>query len=293
VTPAERRSAALLFGEELALGSVRAEELDMPQVEEAVRDRSIPSRLSRRFQQSAVKRGSLSYEAASVAPMLAARRAVLGDRADGPPRLLVRVDGFPHAQAGEFHEILREHEIPYLVAVWPHVPRDDGWRYLDTGELELLATLRDDGVAFGLQESLGGEPAELTERLDRAEAALAQHGVLPDVFVPPGNRFDPSEYQLLAKRFAVVTGGDETVARFGWHPTPLWRGETVYVPAYAPPGDRADAIRRLAEQQAALWVPVVLQWDDEDLIALCAQMRGLARPWDEFLAAVRASELAA
>ncbi len=278
MTSAERRSAALLFGEELALGTVDPGALDVPEVEQAVRDRPVPSWVARRVQEAAVRRGSLTFEATSVAPMLAARRAVLGAGADGPPRLLVRVDGVADAR---FHEIVRAHEIPYLVAVTGDDPA-------------LLAMRHTDGVAFGLQATLEGDPDELTERIDRAEAALLRRGVLPDVFVPPHDRFGPSQYHLLAKRFAVITGGDQSVARFGWHPTPLWRGDAVYLPAYAPPSDLAAAVRRLAEQQAALWVPAVIaaDLDLDDLVALCVQLRGLARPWDEFLAAVRASALA-
>src|SRR4051812_47717680 len=100
--------------------------------------------------------------------MLAARRAVLGDAAAGPPRLLVRVDEFPHAMAwddpehfgtaryAQMHEVLRSHGIPYLVATAPHVsreainPEETRWRHLDPEELRLLAQLRDEGVAFGL-----------------------------------------------------------------------------------------------------------------------------------------------
>jgi peptidoglycan/xylan/chitin deacetylase (PgdA/CDA1 family) len=335
VNLSERRSAHLLFGEELALGEIEPAAYDIAEVAVAVRDRPVPSKLSRVLQRVAVKRGSLTYAAASAAPMIAARSAVLGAAAPGPPRLLVRVDGFPHAQAWDdparvgteryrrFHEILREYEIPYLLAVLPHIPRQhldpaaSDWRHLDGDELALLSQLRDDGVAFALHgldhrtvttdprrhsELAGREPEELIERLDRAGAALGQHGILPDVFVAPFDRFEAGQYRLLAERFAVVCGGPQSVPLIGWHPTPLWRGGAVYLPSYAPLYDHAGpisaAVRRLAEQQAALWVPIVLHWDWEadtgwdDLIALCGAMRGLARPWDEFLAAVRASATA-
>lgn len=302
----ERRSAALLFGEELALGEVTPDALEVAEVEEAVRDRSVPSWLARRYQRRAVARGTLTYEAASVAPMLAARRAVLGERAAGAPRLLLRIEEFPHAlQTPEafrrVHETLRAHEIPYLVVALPHVPSGDGTRYPTTEEIELLAELRRDaGVAFALREDLTAEePAQLTERLDRAEGALAQHGILPDVFAAPGDRFDARQYRLLAERYAVVTGGPASVDTLGWHPTPLWRGEAVYLPSYAPLHGRArtiaPAVARLIAQDAALWVPVALDWtiqDDDELLELCALLRGVARPWDEFLAAVRASAAA-
>lgn len=293
----ERRSAALLFAEELALGEVAADALERDAVATAVRDRAVPSGFSRRFQRRAMNRRSLSYETTSVAPMLAARRAVLGARAAGPPRLLVRVDGFPNERSARVHEMLRAYEVPYLAAVTPHVPEDSGWRYLSTKEIDLLLTLRDDDVVFGLTpHELPDEPAELTERLDRDEAAVSQHGVLPDVFVARGDRFTPAQYQQLAKRFAVVCGGDATVATMGWHPTPLWRGAGVYMPAYLSEdaGDIREAVQRLAAAEAAVWVPIVLpDAPDAELVSLCEAMRGLARPWDEFLSAVRASKVSA
>ncbi len=336
LTRDERRSAALLFGEELALGTVTLDRLDIPEVVEAVRERPIPSRVARTMQRAAVKRGSLTFDAGSVGPMLAARSAVLGaEAAAGPPRFLVRMDEFPHAQAWDrpdrygtdgflrFHEILTEHEIPYLLAVLPHVSRDyldptkDEWRHLDTDEIKVLERLRDAGnVSFGLHgldhrtrdinprkhSELCGRPIdELEERLDRGRAALTQHGIEPDVFVAPFNRFDARQYESLASRFRVVTGGPESIALLGWHPSPLFRGQAVYLPSYAPLYDHAHAVApaaaRLIEQDAALWIPIVLHWGWEsdagwdELIALCQVLRGYAHHWDEFLSAVRATEV--
>ena len=66
---------------------------------------------------------------------MAARTAVLGDAAYGMPKVLLRVDEFPHAHAWDvpslygtangrlFHEVLTEAGIPYLMAVTPRVPR--------------------------------------------------------------------------------------------------------------------------------------------------------------------------
>jgi hypothetical protein len=335
MTRDERRSAALLFSEELALGRVTMEQLDRPEVTAAVRERPIPSPLARMVQRFAVKRGSLTFAGDSVAPMLKARAAVLGADAAGPPRFLVRVDEFPQAYAWDdpdrygtpgfarFHEILTEHEVPYLVAALPHVPRsfldptETEWRHLDLDEIALLERLRDEPhVSFGLHgldhrtrfanprkhSELGGRPIpELEERLWRGHAALAQHGIEPDVFVAPFNRFDASQYATLAARFEVVTGGPESIATMGWHPSPLWRGDAVFLPAYAPLYEHArvvaPAAAQLIEQQAGLWIHVVLHWgwesDDgwDDLIALCRVLRGYARSWEEFLAAVRASKV--
>jgi hypothetical protein len=330
MTPDERRSAHLLFAEELALGEVDAADLEHPAVQRAVRHRPVPSRLSRRLQERAQARGSLTYDAASAEPMAAAREAVLGERAAGPPRVLLRIGDLPHLRAGqdpqrhgvrrllEVHALLCEYEVPHLVAVRPRVSDDPlqpeaQWRRLHDEELEAIAQLRRDGVAFALggldgrsttaspgraSELAGLRRADLVARLDTAEGALRRHEVEPAIFSAPFERFDHRQYAVLAERYDVVCGGPATVGRMGFHATPLWRGNAVYAPAYPPLHGPAagvrDAVARLEERRAALWVPAAIDWAAEDgdpsgLHALCAQLRGLARGWDEFLAAVRAS----
>ncbi len=228
----ERRSARLLFGEELALGELSAEWLTRADVAEAVRDRPVPSRVGRWLQRRALARGDLAYEHFSVAPMLAARSAVLGERAAGPPRFLVRVEDGDDA----LHELLRTFEVPFLSPVLRR----------PTMELE--------------------------------------------VSVPPGDRLDAGGYTERAKSHVVVTGGPASVPTFGWYPTPLWRGDAVYAPAYLRGVDALGAVERLIAAEAALWVPLAIGPEDpEELVALLRVLRGYAREWDEFVAAVRAS----
>ena len=103
------------------------------------------------------------------------------------------------------------------------------------------------------------------------------------MFVPPFNRFDASQYDLLAERFDVVCGGPESVAMLGYHRTPLWRGQAVYMPAYEPFYGRAaavtEAVDRAVAAQAALWIPVVLHlsWEADsdwaDLKRLALRLR--------------------
>ena len=117
--------------------------------------------------------------------------------------------------------------------------------------------------------------------------------------MPPFNRFDAEQYPALAERFSVVCGGPETVALLGFHATPLWRGDAVYMPAYAPLYDRAAGVeagvRRLVEREPGVWAPVALHlpWEAEDgwsdLERLADQMAPYAASWDDFLAAVDAS----
>src|SRR5690606_34586260 len=110
---------------------------------------------------------------------------------------------------------------------------------------------------------------------------------------------DWRQWETLSTRYDVVCGGEASVAGFGFHDTPLWRGQAVWMPAYAPfdgPADGALAgARRLAEAGASVWVPVVLHAVDEAQAGWEA-VRRFAReaakwavPWEDFLDAVRAS----
>jgi peptidoglycan/xylan/chitin deacetylase (PgdA/CDA1 family) len=295
--------------------------------------RRLPVPQPRRFLQAlAQKGGRLGWEADVVEPLTAYRRAVLGAAAAGQPRALVRVDEFPHARAFDsagrfgsdafrrFHAVLAEAGIPYLLAITPHVSRDyldpdiAERRDLDEGEIEILRSLPEDGVTFGLHgadhrtrhpsprqhsEFCGLSLAAAAERIDDARATFDALGLATPAFVPPFNRFDAAQYPLLAERFEIVCGGPESVRLLGFHRTPVWQGEAVYLPSYAPLyGTAAEAtagIERLAELEAALWAPITLHWgwelkdDFASLRRLCEVLQGRVASWTDFLAAIAAS----
>ena len=175
----------------------------------------------------------------------------------------------------QFHEIMRGAGVPYLIAVTPRVarnylsPRDTASRPLRRDEEEMLGRLAEDGVAFALHgldhrtryseprrhsELCGLGTAAAAALLDEGLGILGELGIRPRVFVPPFNRFDAEQYPALAERFPVVCGGPETVPLMGFHATPLWRGDAVYLPAYPPLYDRAAGVgggcRRLVERGA-------------------------------------------
>jgi len=328
LTADEHRSASLLLDPSGA-ASIHPDQ-ELPAVRRAVRSRNVPGTALRYTQRLSMKRGGLGYERDSLEPMIRARRAVLGDAGAGPPRLLVRVDEFPHAGGFDnpatvadmthFHGIMRRAGVPYLIAVTPRVarnylsPRDTASRPLRADEKEMLGRLAEDGVAFaqhGLDhrtryseprrhtELCGLGTADLSALLDEGLGILGELGIHPRVFVPPFNRFDAAQYPSLAKRFSVVCGGPETVPLLGFHATPLWRGDAVYLPAYPPLYDRAagvaSGVRRLVEREPGVWAPLALHlpWEAEDgwsdLERLAEQMAPYAASWDDFLAAVDAS----
>ncbi|MCW3041659.1 MAG: hypothetical protein JWM31_3564, partial [Solirubrobacterales bacterium] len=105
----------------------------------------------------------------------------------------------------------------------------------------------------------------------------------------------------LAKRFDVVCGGAAGVDTMGFHLTPSWRGEAIWLPALPPLDGPAaavlPAVQELLEGQVPLWIPVVLRWEEEladglsalgELAAFLGEQH-LARSWDDFLLAARAS----
>ena len=326
----ERRTARLLFAPDLETHEVLEVELDRPEVAEAVRWAPVPSRISRELQRRAVRDGKLTYLDDVAAPVQAAREAVMGERAAGDPRLLVRVDEFPYYGAYDdpegwastftvFHaDAMRG--TPYLLAVLPRVardpldPRGTESRPLADAERAALARAQADGVAFALHgydhrtrrrserahSELAGLRGDALEAfLDRGLEAIRELGLEPRAFVPPYNRFDARQYRILAERFDVVTGGPESVRRLGWHRSPQWRADAVYLPAHPPLYGRAEemlaTIETLVQRRWALWVPVVLHlsWEAADewrgLVRWVQRVGRYAVPWDDFYAAVEAS----
>jgi hypothetical protein len=281
-----------------------------------------------------MKAGRITYERNVVAPLMRLREEALGSAAAGPPRFLVRVDEFPHYLAWDdperygtepyrrFHSIMADAGVPYLIAVPPRVSRSpldptaSEWRPIDDGEQAMLSELREsDGfVAFGLHgrdhrtrhesprrhsELCGLSVGETEGLLDGALAELRSFGVDTEVFVPPYNRFDAAQYEPLAERFNVIGGGPESVPLIGFHRTPVWRGDAVYLPSYFPLYGRAadvlPAAQGLIDRQAGLWTPIVLHWGWEadagwsDLERMAAAIAPYTARWEDFLSAVRAS----
>jgi len=327
------RGARLLFDAEIAAGTVSADAVASSPALDAVRPRPVPSAMGRIAQDVRRKLGRYDHAKAVDGPLVAARRALLGNRAAAPPRFLVRVDEFPHYKAWDeperfgsagfarFHEILQAAGVPYLVAVLPRVsrapldPRGAESRALTDEEAGLLGQAAGSaGVAVALHgrdhrtrfsdprrhsELCGLDPAATAALLDDGLAELDRHGVYPDVFVAPYNRFDAGQWAALAQRFVVVGGGPESIRRIGFQRAPVWREGAVYLPSYAPYYGRARDVLPAAERaiaaQTGLWTPLVLHWGWEadagwrELEALCARIAPYAAEWTAFRDAVERS----
>jgi hypothetical protein len=233
----------------------------------------------------------------TLAERLLAPRLPGVDTDTAAPRILVRVDEFPHYQAWDapdrfgaarferFHEIMAGAGAPYLVAVLPRVsrlplaPAGGDSRPLDDDEIAVLGRLAEEDVCFALHgrdhrtrwasprrhsELCGLDRVQTDALIDGALAELERYGIRPDVFVPPFNRFDARQFAWLAARFSVVCGGPESIGLMGLQRTPQWRGDTVYMPSYEPYYGRAaellTALPRAIERARGQWIPVVLHW---------------------------------
>jgi Uncharacterized protein conserved in bacteria (DUF2334) len=293
--------------------------------------RVVPPRPVRLGEQLIYKLGRRYCERRLADWQLAAGHAGIHTGTTGP-RILVRVDEFPHYQAWDepgcfgtsrferFHGIMADAGVPYLVAVLPRVsraplsPSVSEFRPLEEIEVAMLGRLARERVSFGLHgrdhrtrfasprrhsELCGLSIAETEALLDDAIGELARYEIHPQVFVPPYNRFDARQIEPLARRFAVVCGGPESIGQMGFQRTPQWRGETVYLPSYAPfYGHAAEilpAVERAIEQPVGLWLPVVLHWgweaqaDWSDLKRLVARIAPYAAPWKDFHSAIEGS----
>jgi hypothetical protein len=197
--------------------------------------------------------------------------------------------------------------VPQLTHL-PLMPDARGGRPLGDAELELIEQMGHDNVTFAQHgtshrtrhasprrrsELRGLAPDQAEELLEQGRRRLADIGLKPRVFVPPFNRFDAAQYRMLAGRFDVICGGPESVALLGFHGGPLWRGDAVYLPCYAPLYANAAtvsaAVDQIIESEPGTWVPIVLHtgWELGDQFgALRRLAKRIARytvNWEDFL----------
>jgi hypothetical protein len=326
------RSVRLSFTDELLDGTISEQELAARRdVARVFRRRPVPRAEQRIAQRLEMKAGLLNFESGFLSSVIKVRRSMLGARADAPPKFLIRVDEFPDAASLDdpkrglaaskaFHETLAEEGVPYLMAIVPqhtHHPLDPaatGGRSLGPEDCAFVDQMGREGVTFAQHgtthrtryasprqrsELCGLGPQETKALIADGLERLGQVGVFPRVFVPPFNRFDASQYSHLARHFDVVCGGPESVPRIGFHGSPLWRDDAVYLPCYAPfyagAADVLPAVDRLVGLAPGTWIPIVLHsaWEIGDgfrsLAALARRIAPYTASWDDFLQAVDAS----
>jgi len=241
-------------------------------------------------------------------------------------RFLVRVDDFPWhgfglAQFREFHSIMEESGIPYLLGVTPRLAIDhrdpgcDRFNDLSHDEIEFLKGA-DKSVEIGLHglthrvSSASDDPNQRSEFIGLSREALRSRfaeglrllegvGRSVDTFVPPYNTFDFVALDVARQYFRQVTGGPESIPHVGLRLTPSVLSGVTYVPSYAMAYGYAREIRRFVdrakERGYQTLVPLTLHWHWEaernyrDLRSLARSIQGLAVPWSELTSPSKAT----
>jgi len=232
---------------------------------------------------------------------------------EGEPVFLVRVDDFPDwnietKRFPEFHKILSEKDIPYLLGVTPfpsRTPLNPKTRDNETigeEELEVLRQVSVSAVQIAMHgvthqtrstyrptEIIGLSPEDLERKLLRGLEKLREEGFKTEIFIPPFNSFDLRSVNILMKYFRVICGGPESVLRVGLRLSPCFLDGVLYVPSYFPAYGRAEEILRFVENAKAikepLFVPLTLHWNWEvrndfaDVEKLCNAIQGRVIPW--------------
>ena len=235
-------------------------------------------------------------------------------------KFLVRVDDFPWrgfdlAQYREFHAIMEENSIPYLLAVTPRLAMDpldphcDRFRDLSAGEVEFIRnssgslelalhglTHRVDSASEdkNLRSEFVGLPkSEVMVRLNEGLQSLKGLGKKVNIFVPPYNTFDFAALDVIKQYFRVVTGGPESIRHVGLRITPSILSGAIYVPSYPSAFGNARDVRKFVERAKTrryrTILPLTLHWHWEveqgysDLRALARSIKGLAFPWSDLM----------
>jgi hypothetical protein len=212
-----------------------------------------------------------------------------GPASNGGPRFLVRVDDFPaHDRDNsvflEFHSIMSEHKIPYLLGVTPNLasnpldPSGKSLRGMTDADITVLRRVCGDGVDLALhgfthrmrqpnlRSELSGVPEpELRGMLEEALRRFAEWG-LPDpiAFIPPFNSVDLAGVRVISDYLSVLCGGPESIHSLGFRACPETFEGMEYWPSMFPAYGHARSVsayvRSTAKRKCRYLVPITLHW---------------------------------
>ena len=208
----------------------------------------------------------------------------------GPPsndgsRFLVRVDDFPaHDRDNsvflEFHSIMSQHKIPYLLGVTPNLASDPldpagrSLRGMTAADIAVLQRVCGDGVDLALhgfthrmrRPNLSGVPEpELRTMLERALGRFAEWGLPePIAFIPPFNSVDLAGVRVISEYLSVLCGGPESIHSLGFRACPETFEGMEYWPSFFPAYGRARSVlayvRSAAKWKCRYLIPITLHW---------------------------------
>lgn len=239
------------------------------------------------------------------------------------PRVFLRVDDYPHwsvptSQFWDFHEILVEHRVPYLLGATPFLASDplDSHNHkrrtsddsewirladaLDRGEVEvaLHGVTHRRRSTCGFSEFHGLAKEEAQESIARGWQWLMERGLKPIAFVPPFNRFPRYLWKSLPADCGILCLGPESLLDFPllWSPAGLDRRIAVFsLPPFYGRGERILTVlanRRWLDTEASI-LPITLHWTWERadgyraVARLAHEIAGYASRWTPLAAALR------
>jgi len=232
-------------------------------------------------------------------------------------KFLIRVDDFPRWNLSSdkyyaFHEIFKKYQIPYLLGITPFLslrPNDPSCREsrnLETGEIEFLKRIHNDGCEFALHgfthqtkdkrqktELIGMQDKEVRSKVEESMEYLKREGFEINVFIPAFNSIDSRYFDILKDDFKIITGGPESIKLMGYTITPIFIKGGIYLPSYPPLYGYAyqmvDYVKDLNRLKEYFFVPITLHWSWEYksgykwLDRLLSQLKGRVLPWSEIV----------
>jgi uncharacterized protein DUF2334 len=241
-----------------------------------------------------------------------------GPASNGGSRFLVRVDDFPahdrdNSEFLEFHSIMSEQQIPYLLGVTPNLasnpldPAGKSMRGMTDADIAVLRRVCGDGVDLALhgfthrmrgpdlRSELSGVPEpELRGMLERALGRFAEWGLPePIAFIPPFNAVDLAGIRVISDYLSILCGGPESIHSLGFRACPETFEGMEFWPSFFPAYGRARSVsayvRSTARWRSRYLIPITLHWRWEKadefrgVRDLAALLSGNAERWENRL----------
>jgi hypothetical protein len=232
------------------------------------------------------------------------------------PVFMVRVDDYPRWDRNseeflQFHRILSENKIPYLLGVIPFPSKNplvvgiQETHEIEKSDLDILKQISKQGVEIAMHgvthqtknstrhsEIVGVKKEELEAKLRKGKEKLNLENLETDFFVPPFNTFDIPSIEVISKYFKVICGGPESVLYVGLRLSPSYLRDILYVPSYYPSYGRIEElfpfIEKVQKIQDHIVIPITLHWAWEaknnftNVAKLCEIIKGQTLSWKSF-----------
>lgn len=206
----------------------------------------------------------------------------------GSFKYLIRVDDFPHWEKNykeflRFAELFSKYNIPFLLGVTPFLslnPKsiyNTKFKFLDDNEVKILKEFSNIEISLhGLThqsvnkkrttEFIGLTDGEVEEKLTLGIKLLEEKQIFPIAFIPPFDKIDKNNFEIIKKHFKIICGGFDTAKYVGYLITPcIVDNKTAFVPSYFPLSGNINEIHNflLDMKEENIIVPITIHWTCE------------------------------